>query len=111
MDISQLCDNVNRVLRYVSQRWSTNNDIEYTLGERDQCFGEQLLSAGEWFGVEPCHSTRNTVYVVKENFSVVPYTEDYRGCSGSFICDNIVRISSTNRSGVNFTKKKTKRSA
>lgn len=75
-DVSSPRDNVGRVLRSVSLRWSIDDDIDYTLAEGGRSSSEQLLSDGVLLGVKPFRFVRRTIHVVRENFSEAPYTEE-----------------------------------
>lgn len=64
MDLTPPYDSVDRALRCVIIRRSTNEDIDYTLAQSVLSSAALELDAGEWFGVELFYSTKSRVLVM-----------------------------------------------
>lgn len=91
MDVTSPRDDVNRALGCVSLRWSTDDNIDRTLAEKDQNFGAQVLKTSEWFSVESLCSIKRTIHGVRENFSVAPYSGGYHGLLDASIVTDFIK--------------------
>lgn len=76
MDVSPSRDDVGRALRFERLRWSTDEDIDYTLAQRDRSTKAKELKTVEQFGADPFRSIKSTIHVMRENFDVVPCYEE-----------------------------------